>query len=179
MKSIHWCQTVYKQLTSSKTIYFSTYRYSNKILFQNWNAFYSVKCKLILKYFVLMIDPVRPVMVLKRLDCQQSNTSLSTSQGIWIGTPWSASLQNSRHFWSVDWGCTPMTGVQSGSLSGVQCGTPRAYTPCAGVAKMWGSFISHSGNRSSLKQIFVFVISSTCPIEVSFELKPEWNLDWT
>ena len=28
-----------------------------------------------------------------------------------------------------------MTGVQSGSLSGVQYGTPRAYTPCAGVPK--------------------------------------------
>ena len=28
-----------------------------------------------------------------------------------------------------------MTGVLSGSLSGVQYGTPRAYTPCAGVPK--------------------------------------------
>ena len=28
-----------------------------------------------------------------------------------------------------------MTGVQSGSLSGVQYGTPRVYTPCAGVPK--------------------------------------------
>ena len=28
-----------------------------------------------------------------------------------------------------------MTGVQSGGLSGVQYGNPRAYTPCAGVPK--------------------------------------------
>ena len=60
---------------------------------------------------------------------------LHSTQGIWIGTPWSVSLQNSGHFWNVDWGSTPMTGVQSGSLSGVQYGTPRAYTPCAGVPK--------------------------------------------
>ena len=34
-----------------------------------------------------------------------------------------------------------MTGVQSGSLSGVQYGTPRVYTPCAGVPK-WSEEVS-------------------------------------
>ena len=85
-------------------------------------------------------------------------------QGICIGTPWSASLQNSGHFWNVDWGSTPMKGVQSGSLSGVQYGPPRAYNPCTGVPKRSKSFILLSGNCSSPRQNFVLVISSICPV---------------
>lgn len=39
------------------------------------------------------------------------------------------------HFGGLDWGCTPMTGVQSASSSGVLNYTPRDSTPVVGVPK--------------------------------------------
>jgi len=63
------------------------------------------------------------------------------------------------HFGGLDWGCTPMTGVQSASSSGVLYYTPRDSTPVVGVPK-WIAALGFNTPRLTNH----FCVKSECSI---------------